>query len=221
MAEAGTSESHTLDVGTYYYMDPHCGGRNHSYGYDTYSLGIVLFELCSFFTTGMEPHSRNPTSYLLLTYYLLLTSYLHPTYYRYALCGNARLTSWLVQHGAAPTVPDSYASMREAAVTGESSSGALGVLLYAAGNPFHPARLSDAVRAPGSTAAEVTIVSCFCLTSLIVFSRVCHTSSAHHSRMSSSRLACISRVSRVFPSYVARTPAGRARCGSSTTRRFI
>ena len=45
--------SHTADVGTYMYMDPRWHGR-HSFAFDLYALGVILFELCSYFPTGME-----------------------------------------------------------------------------------------------------------------------------------------------------------------------
>ena len=47
------SSAHTADVGTLLYMDPHWHGR-HSYAFDMWSLGIVLYELCNYFPTAME-----------------------------------------------------------------------------------------------------------------------------------------------------------------------
>jgi translation initiation factor 2-alpha kinase 4 len=44
----------TADVGTYLYMDPHAAGSAHSFALDIWSLGIILFELCTFFSTRME-----------------------------------------------------------------------------------------------------------------------------------------------------------------------
>ncbi|KAL1519285.1 hypothetical protein AB1Y20_022814 [Prymnesium parvum] len=51
-APAASEDTHTQEVGTFYYMDPYCAARNHAY--DIYSLGVVLFECCHFFSTGME-----------------------------------------------------------------------------------------------------------------------------------------------------------------------
>ena len=34
-------------------QDPHWRGR-HTYPFDMYSLGVILFELCAYFATGME-----------------------------------------------------------------------------------------------------------------------------------------------------------------------
>ena len=48
-----STTEHTADVGTYLYMDPHWRGK-HSPPFDIYSVGIIAFELCSFFNTGME-----------------------------------------------------------------------------------------------------------------------------------------------------------------------
>ena len=44
----------TADAGTYFYMDPYTSGGKPTAALDIWSLGVVLFELCHFFATGME-----------------------------------------------------------------------------------------------------------------------------------------------------------------------
>ena len=44
----------TTDAGTYFYMDPYTTGGKATAALDIWSLGVVLLELCHFFSTGME-----------------------------------------------------------------------------------------------------------------------------------------------------------------------
>ena len=44
----------TADAGTYFYMDPYTTGGKATAALDIWSLGVVLYELCQFFATGME-----------------------------------------------------------------------------------------------------------------------------------------------------------------------
>mmetsp|Transcript_10976 Transcript_10976/g.33847 ORF Transcript_10976/g.33847 Transcript_10976/m.33847 type:complete len:1072 (-) Transcript_10976:818-4033(-) len=44
----------TADVGTYLYMDPYAAGSTNSFALDIWSLGVILFELCTYFPTRME-----------------------------------------------------------------------------------------------------------------------------------------------------------------------
>ena len=41
-------------AGTYFYMDPYTTGGKATAALDIWSLGVVLYELCQFFATGME-----------------------------------------------------------------------------------------------------------------------------------------------------------------------